>query len=236
MSKASRTVPVGGEMLHETWLLCVGATVMTGAVGSTTGTWKVYLVKAGSFCPAKREGTHIGEVHGDIWKWCIRSVHGHYQRTIGDHGDVVQCVPGHFEMFTFYDIRRLAVLPLSQWPSPCSQKTFSRSILWKTSQWVWENSFYQWCYKSEWFHILPVLDPQRARLQRDKSERSSVSASHCRSRQLERNYHNCRNIESQTFSQEIFIFQGHFHLLRTWWWHQWTPLGWLWCILKQHQV
>lgn len=37
MSKASRTDPVGGEMLHETGLLCVGATVTTGVVGSRTG-------------------------------------------------------------------------------------------------------------------------------------------------------------------------------------------------------
>lgn len=36
MSKVSRTVPVGGEMLHVTGLLCVGATVIT-VVGSRTG-------------------------------------------------------------------------------------------------------------------------------------------------------------------------------------------------------
>ena len=42
MSKASRTVPDGGEMLHE------GASVAAGSVGSGPGIGKVYLAKPGS--------------------------------------------------------------------------------------------------------------------------------------------------------------------------------------------
>lgn len=90
MSKASRTVPVSGEMWQETWLLGAGATVTTGAVGSTTGIWKVYLAKAGSFCPAKNERKHIVvKLWLLICKECISPVHRHYQRTIGDHGDIL---------------------------------------------------------------------------------------------------------------------------------------------------
>lgn len=126
-------------MLHETGLLCVGATVTTGVVGSRTGIWKVYLAKAGSFCPAKREKTQISGLL--IWTWYISPVHGHSERTIGNHSNVVQCVPQHFQMFTFHNICRHAVLPLSQWPSSCSGKTFSRAILWIISQYVHEQFF-----------------------------------------------------------------------------------------------
>lgn len=68
-------------------------------------------------------------------------MHGHHEHTIGDYSDIVQCVPRHLQMFTFYNICRLAVLPLSQWPSSCSGKTFSRAILHKISQYVHEEFF-----------------------------------------------------------------------------------------------
>lgn len=166
-------------------------------------------------------------------------MHGHPKRTIGNHSNVVQCVPRHFQMFTFYNICRHAVLPLSQWPSSCSGKTFSRAILRIISQYVHEQ-FFSVMSQIIIIHILPAegWDPQYARLQLGKLLCSSASASHCRSRQLERNCHNCRvrNVESKTVSLKIFIFQGHFHVLFTWWWHPWILLEWLWCILQQYQV
>lgn len=45
MSKASRTVPDGGEMLHEGGLGSVGTSVAAGSVGSGPGTGKMYLAK-----------------------------------------------------------------------------------------------------------------------------------------------------------------------------------------------
>lgn len=60
MSKASRTVPDVGEMLHEGGLGSEGASVVTpgsvaGSVGSGPGTGRVYLAKPGSFLPVKKK-------------------------------------------------------------------------------------------------------------------------------------------------------------------------------------
>ncbi len=53
MSKASRTVPDGGEMLHEAERRSAGASVAAGSVGSGPGIGKVYLAKPGSVLPEK---------------------------------------------------------------------------------------------------------------------------------------------------------------------------------------
>lgn len=55
MSKASRTVPDGGETLHEGGLGSAGASVAAGSVGSAPGIGKVYLAKPGSLFPVKKE-------------------------------------------------------------------------------------------------------------------------------------------------------------------------------------
>lgn len=57
MSKASRTVPDGGEMLHEGGLGSKGASVTAGSVGSGPGIGKVYLAKPGSFLPVTKKKT-----------------------------------------------------------------------------------------------------------------------------------------------------------------------------------
>lgn len=54
MSKASSTVPDGGEMLHEGTEGSISASVVTtefvgGSVGSGSGIGSVYLTKPGSF-------------------------------------------------------------------------------------------------------------------------------------------------------------------------------------------
>ncbi len=64
MSKASRTVPDAGEMLHEGGLGSAGASVVTpesaaGSVGSGPGIGKVYLAKPGSSLPVKKNNTHF---------------------------------------------------------------------------------------------------------------------------------------------------------------------------------
>lgn len=59
MSKASRTVPDGGEMLHEGGLGSVGASVAAGSVGSGPGIGKMYLAKPGSFLPIKIKNMHF---------------------------------------------------------------------------------------------------------------------------------------------------------------------------------
>lgn len=55
MSKASRTVPDPGEMLHEGGVGVVGAAVAAGSVGAGPGIGKVYLAKPGSVLPGKEE-------------------------------------------------------------------------------------------------------------------------------------------------------------------------------------
>lgn len=57
MSKASKTVPDSGEMLHEGGLGLIGASVAAGLVGSGPGTGKVYLTKPGSSLPEKDHHT-----------------------------------------------------------------------------------------------------------------------------------------------------------------------------------
>lgn len=52
MSKASRTVPDPGEMLHEGGVGAVGA---AGSVGAGPGIGKVYLAKPGTVLPVKEE-------------------------------------------------------------------------------------------------------------------------------------------------------------------------------------
>ena len=59
MSKASRTVPEGGEMLHEGGPGSAGASVAAGSVGSGPGIGKVYLAKPGSFLPVKKKKKNI---------------------------------------------------------------------------------------------------------------------------------------------------------------------------------
>ena len=58
MSKASRTVPAGGEMLHDGGMGSVGASVAAGSVGSGPGIGKVNLAKPGSVFPVKKKKTY----------------------------------------------------------------------------------------------------------------------------------------------------------------------------------
>lgn len=64
MSKASRTVPDSGEMLHEGVLGSAGASVVTpesaaGSAGSGPGIGKVYLAKPGSSLPVKKKNIYF---------------------------------------------------------------------------------------------------------------------------------------------------------------------------------
>lgn len=64
MSKASRTVPDSGKMLHEGELGSAGASVVTpelagGSVGSGPGIGKVYLAKPCSFLPVKKKNINF---------------------------------------------------------------------------------------------------------------------------------------------------------------------------------
>lgn len=54
ISKASRTVPDVGEMLHEGGVESAGASVAAASVGSGAGIGKMYLANPGSFLPAPK--------------------------------------------------------------------------------------------------------------------------------------------------------------------------------------
>lgn len=58
MSKASRTVPDGGEMLHDKGLGSAGASVAAGFVGSGPGIGKMYFTKPGSLLPVDKKKTN----------------------------------------------------------------------------------------------------------------------------------------------------------------------------------
>lgn len=142
-----------------------------------------------------------------IGKECITAAHGHCRRTIGDHGDILPCVSRHFEMFAFYNICRLAVLPLSQWPSSRSRETFSRSILYKkTSQWVCEQFLpvilqimilYTACLGSS----ICQITAGQVETQFSLSLTSSLTSTGAQLSQLQG-----RNNDRQSYSQDFYFF------------------------------
>lgn len=113
MSKASRTLPDGGEMLHEGGTGSIGASAATGSVGSGPAVGKVYFANPCSFLPVNKRKTFCTYILV-YFKNCVTMG---WKRTISNHSDVAKCFLGSFQMVTMHKIFSVAFLSLNSLPS-----------------------------------------------------------------------------------------------------------------------